>query len=65
MKHDASKFKPFHMHRFHIEYTITKKYLADRKEKQLINFFKMNIKLIYNVLKGRPSCDPIYWKQQR
>jgi hypothetical protein len=35
MKHDASKFKPFHMHHFHIEYIITKKYLADRKESNL------------------------------
>jgi hypothetical protein len=34
MKDDASKFKPFHMHfSLHIEYTIIKKYLVDRKEK--------------------------------
>jgi hypothetical protein len=34
MKDDASKFKPFHVHfSLHIEYTTTKKYLAERKEK--------------------------------
>ncbi len=66
MKHDASKFKPFHMHfSLHIEYTIMKKYLVNKKEIQLIIFLKTNIKLWYNVLRGCPSCDPIYWKQRR
>ncbi len=61
MKHEASKFKPFHIHfSLHIEYTTTKKYLANRKEKQLIKKIKTNIKLRYNVLRGCPSCDPIY-----
>ncbi len=50
MKEDVSKFKPFHMHfNLHIEYTIAKKYLVDRKEKQLIKKFKKNTKLGYNV----------------
>jgi hypothetical protein len=66
MKDDASKFKPFYMHfSLHIEYTTTRKYLVDIKEKQLIKKFKMNTKLRYNVLRVRPSCDPIYRKQQR
>jgi hypothetical protein len=46
MKHDASKFKPFHMHfGLHIEYTTMRKYLVNRKEIQLIKKFKTNIKL--------------------
>jgi hypothetical protein len=36
MKDDVSKFKPFHMHfNLHIEYTTMRKYLVDRKEKNL------------------------------
>ncbi len=66
MKDDASKFKSFHMHfSLHIEYTTMRKYLAYIKEKQLINFFKTNIKLGHNVLRGHRSCDPIYRKQQK
>ncbi len=34
MKDDVLKFKPFHMHfGLQIEYTTTRKYLVDRKEK--------------------------------
>jgi hypothetical protein len=54
MKNDVSKCKPFHMHfSLHIEYTTMRKYLVDKKEKTLINFFKMNTKLVCNVLKRR------------
>jgi hypothetical protein len=61
MKDDASKFKPFYMHfSIHIEYTTTKKYLVDRKEKQLIKKFKTNTKLGYNVFRVHLLCDPIY-----
>ncbi len=66
MKDDVSKFKPFQMHfNLHIEYTTTKKYFVDRKEKKCIKKLKKNIKLGYNVLKVHPSCDPIYWKQRK
>jgi hypothetical protein len=66
MKDDDSKFNPFHMHfNLHIEYTTMRKYLTNRKEKQLIKKFMGNTKLGYNVLRRHPSCDPIYWKQQR
>ncbi len=66
MKDDVSKFKPFHMHfSLHIEYIAMKKYLVDRKEKQLIKKFKTNAKLGYNVLRVHPSCDLIYWKQRK
>ncbi len=36
MKNDVSKCKPFHMHfSLHIEYTTMRKYLVDKKEKNL------------------------------
>jgi hypothetical protein len=45
MKDDVSKFKPFHMHfSLHIEYTTMRKYLVDKKEKQLIKKFMVNTK---------------------
>jgi hypothetical protein len=63
MNYDASKFKPFYMHfSLHIEYATTKKYLVDRKEKQLIKKIETNTKLGYNVPRVHLSCDPIYWK---
>jgi len=63
MKDDVLKFKAFHMHfSLQIEYTTTRKYLANRKEKQFINFLKVNTKLGHNVRKGCLLFDPIYWK---
>ncbi len=53
MKDDVLKFKPFHMHfGLQIEYTATRKYLVNRKEKQCIKKLKVNTKLTHNVLKG-------------
>jgi len=63
MKDDVLKFKAFHMHfSLQIEYTTTREYLANRKEKQFINFLKVNTKLGHNVRKGCLLFDPIYWK---
>ena len=66
MRVDAKLYVPFEEH-FHmdVEYKTTQKYLADRMEKKLIKKYQSEPLKSYNIIKGRPSADPLYWMLKR
>ena len=62
----ARLYVPFKEH-FHmnIEYRTTWKYLADRIEKKLIKKYQSEPLKSYNIMRGCPSADPLYWMLKR
>jgi predicted GIY-YIG superfamily endonuclease len=66
MRADAKSFKPFEEH-FHMDvvYTTSRKYLADKMEKKLIWNYQSEPLKSYNIMRGRPSGDPLYWMLKR
>jgi hypothetical protein len=62
MRADAKLYKPFDQHFYmDVVYTTTQKYLADRMEKTLIWKYQSESLKSYNIMRGRPSGDPLYW----
>ena len=43
-----------------IVYNTAEKYLTDRKKKQLIQKYQRETCRSYNIMRGRPSSDPLY-----
>ena len=63
MRGDTRLYIPFAQH-FHMDvvYTTTQKYLVDdRKEKQLIRMYQSKPFGSYNIMRGRPSANLLYW----
>ena len=66
MKEDTTKFKHFFEHfEMAIKYTTPKKYLADRMEKKLIWQYQSEVGRCYNIMRRRPTSDPLYWTIRR
>jgi hypothetical protein len=66
MRKDARTYQPFLAHfQFQIVFTTARKYLADRMERQLIRMYQSEPHKSYNILRGRPSADPLYWILRR
>ena len=66
MRADARLYVPFEEHfDMNIEYRTTRKYLADRIEKKLIKKYQSEPLKSYNIMRGRPSADPLYWMLKR
>ena len=62
MRKDAQNFYHFLDHfEMTIVYNTARKYLANRKEKQLIKKYQSEAGRSYNIMRGRPSSDPLYW----
>ena len=60
------KYKPFFEHfEMEIKYTTQKKYLADRMEKKLFRQYQSEVGRCYNIMRGRPTSDPLYWTIRR
>ena len=66
MRKDAKIHQPFRNH-FELQtvFTTARKYLTDRKEKQLIRMYQSQPNKSYDILRGRPSADPLYWIWRR
>ena len=66
MKEDTTKFKHFFEHfEMAIKYTTPKKYLANKMEKKLIRQYKSEVGCCYNIMRGWPTSDPLYWTIRR
>ena len=66
MRADAKLYVPFEEHfQMDIVYRTTRKYLADRMEKKLIKNYQSEPLKSYNIIRGRPSADPLYWMLRR
>jgi hypothetical protein len=61
MRADAKSYKLFDQH-FHMDvvYTTTQKYPTDRMEKTLIRKYQSEPLKNYNIMRDRPSGDPLY-----
>ena len=60
-KEDTTKFKPFFEHfEMAIKYSTPKKYLADRMVKKNIRQYQSEVGRCYNIMRERPTSDPLY-----
>ena len=66
MRVDVKLYVPFEEH-FHmdVEYRTTQKYLANMIEKKLVKKYQSEPLKNYNVMRGRPLADPLYWMLMR
>ena len=66
MRGNATLYVPFAQHFYmDVVYTTTQKYLADRKKKQLIRINQSKPLRSYNIMRGHPLADPLYWMLKR
>ena len=66
MRGNATLYIPFADHFYmDVVFTTTQKRLADRKKKQLIRMYQSEPLRSYNILRGRPTADLLYWMLKR